>query len=241
MYHSVRASGELATWVRAIWRETVDAGTHSDGLHPDGSLDIVWDGSVLSVLGPRTRTVPARQLSPGAFIGVRLRPGSTRALVGEAAVLLVNRTVPMECFWGARAHNAVRRLQELTPEAAIAELRAVLVEHGRMRPPPDRVIPRVMRLAQDQQTVRQIAREVGLSERQLHRRCVDEIGYGPKQLGRILRLQRLLAFARRLPNAGLAGLALAAGYADQAHMSRDCHALTGLTPARLVRSQRLAP
>jgi AraC-like DNA-binding protein len=32
----------------------------------------------------------------------------------------------------------------------------------------------------------------------------------------------------------LAELAVAAGYADQSHLSRDCRALTGRTPRQLV-------
>ena len=33
---------------------------------------------------------------------------------------------------------------------------------------------------------------------------------------------------------GLAGAAIAAGYADQAHLARECRALTGLTPGQLA-------
>ena len=80
----------------------------------------------------------------------------------------------------------------------------------------------------------ELARQAGLSERQLHRRCVPAFGYGPKTLDRILRLQRFLALGRAEPGAGLARLAADAGYADQAHLGRDCRALAGATPAQLL-------
>jgi len=238
MYEATAVSRELATWVSATWQETVTAGSHADGVHPDGSIDIVWDGSALVVFGPRTRSEPSRDARPGSFIGVRLRPGSTRAMLGEAAVALADRTVPLEDLWGSAARDAAMRIGSVGPGRVMSELSAVLIERGQAGGYPDRLIPRVVELAGDRWNVRDIAHQVGLSERQLFRRCVDEVGYGPKHLVRVLRLQRVLELARRLPGAGLAALAAAAGYADQAHMSRECRSLTGLTPARLVRSQR---
>ena len=57
---------------------------------------------------------------------------------------------------------------------------------------------------------------------------------GPKTLDRILRLQRFLALGRADPSAGLARLAADAGYADQAHLGRDCRALADATPTQLI-------
>ena len=241
MYRATLASRELATWVSASWRETVTAGSHVDGVHPDASIDILWDGAALAVFGPRTRSEAPGELRTGMFVGVRLRPGATRAMLGEAAIALADRTVPLESLWGSAARAAALRLQATGSEHAMAALCSVVGERGRtLTHEPDRLIPRVVELAGLQRTVRDIANDVGLSERQLFRRCVDEVGYGPKHLVRVLRLQRLLGLARRLPDASLAGLAAAAGYADQSHMSRECRALTSVTPAGLVRSQRHA-
>ena len=239
MYRATAPSRELATWVAASWRETVTAGSHADGVHPDAAIDIVWDGADLTVFGPRTRSVAARDLPTGTFVGVKLRPGSTRALLGEAAIALADRTVPLENLWGSAARAAASRLQASDPEDAMPSLCAILTERGRVfGEAPDQVVQRAVELAGTVRRVRDIASDVGLSERQLFRRCVDELGYGPKHLVRVLRLQRLLAMARRLPDVSLVGLAAGAGYADQSHMSRECRALTGVTPARLVRSQR---
>ena len=73
-----------------------------------------------------------------------------------------------------------------------------------------------------------------VSERRLRRRFVQAVGYGPATYLRVTRFQRAVALAPRV--AGLAALAAAAGYADQAHLSRDCRALTGLTPRAYFRT-----
>jgi transcriptional regulator GlxA family with amidase domain len=85
-----------------------------------------------------------------------------------------------------------------------------------------------------------IVRLSGLSERQILRRFDQAVGYGPKTLQRILRLQRLLwlAGSQTRHASNLARLAFAAGYADQPHMTREVVALTGATPHRLLASRR---
>jgi len=64
---------------------------------------------------------------------------------------------------------------------------------------------------------------------------MEAFGYGPKTLHRILRFQRFLRVARDKPiELGLAQLAADAGYADQAHLSRESHELAGMTPATIL-------
>jgi AraC-like DNA-binding protein len=77
------------------------------------------------------------------------------------------------------------------------------------------------------------------SERQLLRRFNDAVGYGPKTLDRVLRFQRFLSRARALTRGEdqLARVAAELGYADQAHLSRECVRLSGLPPGRLVASR----
>jgi len=89
-----------------------------------------------------------------------------------------------------------------------------------------------------------VAAEVGLSERQFRRRCQAAAGYGPKTLQRVLRFQRfvrLLDAARAPALPDLAAVATQAGYADQAHLTRECSDLSGLTPVKLARVRRPQP
>ena len=55
----------------------------------------------------------------------------------------------------------------------------------------------------------------------------------PRTLARVLRLQRFLMLAER-DGDDLARLAADAGYADQAHLSRDCSELGGLPAGALL-------
>jgi AraC-like DNA-binding protein len=80
-----------------------------------------------------------------------------------------------------------------------------------------------------------LASEIGWSRKHLAQRFAIEVGAGPKTVGRILRF----AGARRAIDAGgctdWADLAAAWGYADQAHLIREFHAMAGVTPAAYLR------
>jgi transcriptional regulator GlxA family with amidase domain len=66
-------------------------------------------------------------------------------------------------------------------------------------------------------------------ERQLRRRVSAAVGYGPKRLARVLRLERALQAARA--GEDLARVALDGGYADQAHFTNDCRSLAVVPPS----------
>jgi AraC-like DNA-binding protein len=83
-------------------------------------------------------------------------------------------------------------------------------------------------------SVDQVASHVGLSERTLRRRCLDVFGYGFKTLDRVLRFQRFFQLAIRPENHNLAEMAARAGYADQAHMSREVRRMSGITAGEFV-------
>ena len=70
------------------------------------------------------------------------------------------------------------------------------------------------------------------SPRQLEREFRRKVGLPPKTLSRIARFQNLLRLSGRFPEKAWAELSAAAGYADQAHMTREFRELSGATPAR---------
>jgi len=203
---------------------------------PDGCLDLMWLGGELVVAGPDTAAVGSGLARGTEIAAVRFRPGAAPAVLGVPAWELRDRRVPLAELWGADGVRLGERVGSVPgPAARVAVLEAAVRRRLAGAPPVDPVSRAV--LARPARPVAVLAEAVGLSERQLHRRCLAAFGYGAKTLDRVLRLQRALALARspRRPAGGLAGLAAAAGYADQAHLAHDCRALAGATPSELLR------
>jgi transcriptional regulator GlxA family with amidase domain len=173
-------------------------------------------------------------------LGVRLRPGAAGVILGLPASELIDRDTPLRDLWGAGADALAERVGEPPGIAAkLAALEAALAARLAATPPPDPTVAAAVRwLARHPAgRVADLARFLDIGERRLHRRFAAAVGYGSKTFHRVLRLQRALALAGRGPRRemSLAALAAAAGFADQAHMSRELQALTGRSPGALLR------
>ncbi|MFZ0215615.1 MAG: helix-turn-helix domain-containing protein [Candidatus Dormiibacterota bacterium] len=206
---------------------------------PDGCMDVIWDGRRLFIAG--ADTAPKWGPAERAFcVGMRFRPGMCPLFLGVPASALRDQLVDLELL----APDAGEISEELAGSATLRQAAGVLEQWVLQRLPaveePDAVVEAGVRLwSRGGATVAPIrlAEWAGISERQLHRRFVASIGYGPKLLQRVLRFQAFLATCGS-PGAGLAELALRAGYADQAHLSRETRVLAGRTPNQL-RTTRL--
>ena len=85
-----------------------------------------------------------------------------------------------------------------------------------------------------------MAARLGVTTRHLHRAFVENIGVGPKEFARSVRLQRALRLAATSRDWGR--IAIDAGYYDQSHLIADFRDLVGLTPgAFLKRASELDP
>jgi AraC-like DNA-binding protein len=86
-----------------------------------------------------------------------------------------------------------------------------------------------------------VAERLDVSERQLRRRCQAAVGYGPATLRRVLRFRRFVSWADAgAPGGDLATIAAELGYADQAHLTRECTRLAGQTPTALIAARQPA-
>ncbi|MCX5611496.1 MULTISPECIES: helix-turn-helix domain-containing protein [unclassified Streptomyces] len=193
---------------------------------PDGCMDLMWVEGRLLVAGADTGPHPAGEVAGGAFAGIRFAPGTAPALLGVPAHRLRDRRVALDDLWPA---GEVRRLAGRVASYGdpCAGLDALAARRAAEAGPPDPLVAEVVALLRAGRPVARIAAAVGLGERQLRRRSLDAFGYGPRTLGRVLRLRSALELAR----AGMpyAEVACVAGYADQAHLAREVRALAGTT------------
>lgn len=235
---------ELAGLVRAVWIQRTGDVAYVQRHLPTGGVEIHFPiGGRPQLLGPLTgpevEVIPAHT----TIVGVRFQPGTAPKL---PAVLddLVDQRLSLADLWG----GSVDRLAEVmaraaTPERALAALQAHLRQEFR---PAVRVDPLVREAVQALMpwhpvNIDTLATRLALSASQLRRRCLHAVGISPKVLQRTLRFQGFLALAQAGATAsgrrgadGMAGLAVDVGYADQAHLSRECLRLTSLTPRQLL-------
>jgi AraC-like DNA-binding protein len=241
-YRERRPIPALADHVLCVWSQVIGAGEaiHRHRVLPDGCADLVWIGADPTVVaGPATRPVIVPLASGTVVAGVRLRPGAAAAVLGPPATELLHRDTPLCDIWGAAtAALSMRVIEAASIEAKLGAAEALLARRVGAANPPDRIVAAATRwLARHPAgRIEDLAGFLEVGPRRLHRRFTVAVGYGPKTFQRVLRMQRALALAARdrRPEGGLAGLALEAGYADQAHMSRELRLLTGRSPAALL-------
>jgi AraC-like DNA-binding protein len=198
---------------------------------PDACVDVVLVAGQLVVAGPATSAVVAAATPAQYSCGVRFRVGAAGAALGLPVDLLRDLSVPLEDVWGAKGRHLSTRVSDATSaEQALAVLVRGLVEPRASLDP----VARQAAVLSNRRPFHDVSQELGFSERQLRRRVEQAVGYGPRMLVRVLRLQRFLRALEREPTTTtLAQLAGDAGYADQAHLARDCRDLTGQTPSAL--------
>lgn len=87
-----------------------------------------------------------------------------------------------------------------------------------------------------------LAAHVALSPRRLRAVFVDELGVGPKALGRLVRFERAVAMVRdqvaRPGDETLSDVAARAGYADHAHLVHEFQEMAGTSPTGWLAEER---
>ncbi|TCA29671.1 AraC family transcriptional regulator [Rhizobium leguminosarum bv. viciae] len=202
---------------------------------PDGYCDLLWIDGRLLVAGPdRTAAFPV--IRPGAtVIGARFAPGAAAPWLETPLSALVGCSVPLADFGRKDTAEFEARLADCPdPSAATALFGRLLEEAARDEEEPAREAAVIFAAADSRRPAPGLLDRLGMSERQLRRRCHHRFGYGAKTLERIRRFQRFLDLCRRSDTMPLARLALEAGFADQPHMTREVGELSTLTPAVIL-------
>lgn len=237
---------ELASVVRTVWIQRTGCEAYVQRHLPTGGIELHFPiGGRPRLVGPLTgsqlEVIPAHS----TIVGVRFRPGSAplRPAVVEE---LVDQSVDLGEVWGSPVERLVEAMAQAdTPKRALMIMQAHLLHEVGTADRVDRLVGEAVQVLMPWHPVDvgTVATHLALSASQLRRRCLQAVGLSPKVLQRTLRFQGFLALAQagaaptgRRGADGMAGLSVDAGYADQAHLSRECLRLTGLTPSQLLGS-----
>jgi AraC-like DNA-binding protein len=222
----------MAQVVDSVWRWGPSEAALERVL-PDGAMDlIVFDsaGSRQAIFAGPSRGYTLVPIEAGArLFGARLQPGIGGRIVGAPAASLVDADVPLEAIDPA----AARRIGSADPEEIEALILETIEAWSRRRKGTDRDarVARAIAELRSGATIAGTADRIGVDARTLHRDFAALVGPSPKHFARIARMHRALRIAER--HAPIE-VALLAGYADQAHYTRELVELAGLRPSELL-------
>ena len=238
----VPALGDL---VHTVWVQRVGSEPYLQRSLPTGGVEVLCPlGAPPRLTGPLTGP-SVEVLAPGTtVVGVRFRPGAAGSVFGLPARELADLTLPLDEVWGTAADvlgDLVARAP--SPEAALHVVEEQLIRRRADAAPPDPLVAEAVRLLMSRRAgpLGALGASLGISESQLRRRCLAAVGIGPKGLQRTLRFQGFLALVQSAgidtpspDRGGLAALAFECGYADHAHLTRECVRMTGQPPTTFL-------
>jgi AraC-like DNA-binding protein len=191
-----------------------------------------------AVVGPQgSRRIQISVSGEIHLFNILLQPAGLHRLVGIDMTSLVNLGVPARDVLGKSASllsDAVRLAPDFPSRVAAAERWFGAMLEGR---PTEGGIDHTSRLLLATRGHAPIARLVersGLSARHFQRRFTAQVGLSPKLYARTIRFDRALSAHRNAPARPWTEIAHEAGYFDQAHFVRECHALVGLAPSQFI-------
>lgn len=227
MYEERPPDPDLAGRISCVWHQVSESDA-TQLVVPDACVDLIWGPEGLFVAGPDTGPMPRLMAAGDTFVGIRFKPGAVGDFFGVPLQELRDERVPLSALPGLPIDESCAPQPKWRLEAMRSAVRSRLARSDSVEPATFAMVA-ALRAGR---AVTEVAWDLGLSERQLHRRSVTAFGYAPKILQRIVRFQRALRLARA--GVPLAEVAAESGYADQAHLSNDVKRLSGVPMSRLV-------
>jgi AraC-like DNA-binding protein len=199
----------------------------------DDAPHIIWHAhrgrrrsQTLGIVGARSTFHDLDVSTRLITVGVRLRPGVLPALAGRSARELTDRSIRIDPRLAhgtaASPERVIEALTHYVGEHTAAQRTHRFVQRARSADP------------RGSHSIRGMARELDINERSLRNLSRDHLGMSLKRFMKIRRLHAALRLAHSTAALSWSRIASEAGYADQAHLIRDCRALLGETPAAFL-------
>ncbi|MCX6127182.1 MAG: helix-turn-helix domain-containing protein [Proteobacteria bacterium] len=185
--------------------------------------------------GQLTERIFLKPTGATGMIAARFKPAGAAKFFDFPMNEIIDTVIELDSCIGPSAHQLEEQiLNAVSHRDRVNLLEQFLLERLKYSDPKDIFVDQACRYivqSSGENNIANLASLVGLSERQIERKFLTEVGVSPKFLSRIARLQRFLSMAENNHVLTLTDAALACGYYDQAHFIRDFKAFSGLSPS----------
>ena len=244
-YVQYEPSPRLAGLVETYWLLEGASTGAADAVIPDGRIELVFHysgsfwrhtarhdclrQSTTLLVGQMVEPVVLEPEGVAGVAAIRLRPAAARTLLGFAVHDVSGRFVDLESIFPSARHLTECLAEAGSDVERIGLLERWLIEMACPAPTPliEGAVETILATS-GRAPIAALAARAGTSVRQLERRFQADVGLTPKTFARIIRLQTALRYVRR--GRPLNDVALACGFFDQAHMTRDFRELAAMAP-----------
>jgi AraC-like DNA-binding protein len=190
------------------------------------------------VVGPQgSRRIQLYMSGQVHIFNILLQPAGLNRLIGIDMTALVNEGIAARDVLGKSAlllSDAVRSATGFASRAAAAELWfGMMLERSTPQDGIDHT-SRLLLATRGRARIDDLVKQSGLSARHFQRRFTSQVGLSPKLYARTIRFDTALTAHRNEPTKPWTKIIHEAGYFDQAHFIRECHALVGVGPSQCI-------
>ncbi|MCK1453210.1 helix-turn-helix transcriptional regulator [Bradyrhizobium sp. 35] len=190
------------------------------------------------VVGPQAACRTQLYMSGEVHIfNILLQPAALNRLVGIDMTSLVNEGIAASDVLGKRAlllSDTVRSAVNFATRVAAAERWFGMMLDNSSAEDGIGNTSRLMLATRGRVRIDALVKQSGLSPRHFQRRFTSQVGLSPKLYSRTIRFDAALTAHRNEPIKSWTRIVHEAGYFDQAHFVRECHALVGVGPSQFV-------
>ena len=254
LYVSHRPGPPLDEFVDYLWLIEAGEAPRLEKILPCGALELVvnlkddeidihipeqpqryrrFSGALFS--GAYSQSFICNALQHQSIMGVHFKPGGAFPFLGIEANELINAHASLADLWGSGAIELRERLcTAATPKQRFRIMEAALtprLHYDTTRQLQVRGALHMFRMGGSGALVRDVSRELGLSQRRFIQMFSSYVGLTPKVYCRIQRFQRARVLAEKLKAPDWARLAVTCGYFDQSHLIHDFNEFSGSTPS----------
>jgi AraC-like DNA-binding protein len=173
------------------------------------------------------------------LVHIFLTPLGARSILGVPSSHLTSRVIELTDLWGRDGAILIERLRETASwPARFAILDNTFLRRFRPAETPSELTWAWCHLARyhGSPLIQDLARELRWSRRHFAEQFRNHVGIPPKTAARIFRFERACRLIKE-QRPRLAEVALACGFHDQAHLTREWNALAGCTPKAWIASE----
>lgn len=240
----------LQSWIECYWciRSSRPSPVFRP-IFPDGCTDLIFNlaSPLLAgnphpvrntakgfIVGNMTRPLWSKNEHQTLLIGIRFHPGGIKRIVKEPLHHFTDKNISIDDLDDRSLSrlrdqidkgmltNWIKSLDHFFLNFTIAAGRPTSFDHSLS----------IIRTSKGAVPVNKIARQAGISVKQMERKFMENVGVGPKQLSQILRFRETISLLNSTPD--LLSLSLQLGYSDHAHLTKSFKAYAGMTPTEYI-------